>query len=346
VRIGIVPDGPLDEQTLRRSVALQPAYRVVWSARSAAEAIERCAGELPDLVLIGLQADGVSGVDATRQIMSRTPCPILIVSGNVRANAARVFEAIGHGALDAVDMPDPTAADLRQGAAALLGKIHTIGRLLQDGRDHGRRSQPSDPTKSGRELVLVAIGASAGGPAALSVVLGGLPKDFPGAIVIVQHVDAQFVSGMAAWLGDHCRFPVAAAKEGQSPSAGTVLIAGTSDHLVLKSAHRLGYTAKPEDSLYRPSIDVCFESVSRLWRGPAVGVLLTGMGSDGAVGLRALRDKGHHTIAQDRASSVVYGMPKAAAALDAAVEIQSIDGIAARLSDLVMKTPGAPTLRR
>ena len=188
-----------------------------------------------------------------------------------------------------------------------------------------------------REPVLIVIGASAGGPGALSTVLGSLPKDFPAAIVIVQHVDAQFVSGMAAWLGEHCDFPVAVAAEGQSPAAGTVLLAGTRDHLVLKTPNRLGYTSQPENSPYRPSIDVCFHSVSQLWRGTALGVLLTGMGNDGAVGLRALRDKGHHTIAQDQASSVVYGMPKAAAALDAAVDIVSIDRIAARLMDLVAR---------
>ena len=185
-----------------------------------------------------------------------------------------------------------------------------------------------------REPVLIVIGASAGGPAALSTVLGGLPKDFPAAIVIVQHVDAQFVSGMAAWLGDHCVFPVAVAREGQSPAAGTVLLAGTRDHLVLKAPNRFGYTSQPENSPYRPSIDVCFHSVSQLWRGTALGVLLTGMGNDGAVGLRALRDKGHHTIAQDQASSAVYGMPKAAVQVDAAVEVLPLAQIAPKLLEL------------
>jgi chemotaxis response regulator CheB len=125
------------------------------------------------------------------------------------------------------------------------------------------------------------------------------------------------------------------AKEGDSPEPGRVLLAGTADHLALKSADRLGYTPEPRDYAYRPSIDVFLDSVARLWRGNAVGVLLTGMGRDGALGLKTLRNRGHYTIAQDQLSSAVYGMPKAAAALKAAVDILPIDRIASRLIDVV-----------
>jgi two-component system response regulator WspF len=182
---------------------------------------------------------------------------------------------------------------------------------------------------------LVVIGASAGGPAALAMVLGGLAQDFPAAIVIVQHVDEPFASGMAEWLGHDSALPVRVAKEGDRPAIGRVLLAGTSDHLVLKAADRLGYTAEPRAYVYRPSVDVFFQSVCRLWRGDVVGVLLTGMGRDGALGLKALRNRGHHTIAQDEATSVLYGMPKAAAELDAAVDILPVERIASRLIDLL-----------
>jgi two-component system chemotaxis response regulator CheB/two-component system response regulator WspF len=123
------------------------------------------------------------------------------------------------------------------------------------------------------------------------------------------------------------------AREGDRPAAGVVLVAGGNDHLIFKSAGRLGYTADPRDKIYRPSIDVFFQSVCRLWRGSAVGVLLTGMGRDGAQGLQALRAQGFHTIAQDEATSAVYGMPKAAAALNAAVDILPLDRIAGRIGD-------------
>jgi two-component system response regulator WspF len=182
---------------------------------------------------------------------------------------------------------------------------------------------------------LVAIGASAGGPGVLATVLRGLPKDFPAAIVIVQHVDERFASGMADWLDHESALPVRVAKEGDRPTVGLVLLAGTSNHLVLKTADRVGYTAEPIDYVYRPSVDVFFQSVNLLWRGDVVGVLLTGMGRDGAVGLKALRTRGHHTIAQDEATSAVYGMPKAAALLQAAVDILPAERIAQKLMDVL-----------
>ena len=151
------------------------------------------------------------------------------------------------------------------------------------------------------------------------------------AIVIVQHVDERMAQGMAEWLAQQCVLPVRVAEEGDRPTPGVVLLAKTSDHLVLKASDRLGYTAEPRDYVYRPSVDAFFQSVSRWWEGDVVGVLLTGMGRDGALGLKALRDQGRYTIAQDQESSAVYGMPKAAAALGAAVDILPIQRIAARL---------------
>jgi chemotaxis response regulator CheB len=140
---------------------------------------------------------------------------------------------------------------------------------------------------------------------------------------------------MADWLHQHSLLPVMVAREGQCPAPGTVLLAGTDDHLTLKSRGRLGYTHEPDDCAYRPSVDVFFQSVGLQWPGKAVGVLLTGMGNDGAQGLKGLRSRGHHTIAQDEATSAVYGMPKAAAMLDAAIDILAMDRIASRLIELV-----------
>jgi two-component system response regulator WspF len=279
------------------------------------------------------------GVEATRRIMACTPCAIVIVTGSVQINAARVFEAMGHGALDVVDMPASGPGDLRDSAARLLAKIATVSSLIGE-KDSARRAPA--PGNSASEGILrqplIAIGASAGGPSALAAVLRGLPKDFPAAIVVIQHVERQFAGGMADWLSLQSAMPVTVAREGECPTVGRVLLAGTSDHLALKAAHRLGYTPEPRDYLHRPSVDVFFESVNRLWSGDAVGVLLTGMGSDGARGLKAMRNRGHHTIAQDRSTSAVYGMPKAAAALNAAVDILPMERIASRLVEVVVGT--------
>jgi two-component system response regulator WspF len=337
VRIGIVNMLARETEVLLQAVALKPEHHVIWIGTSSADAVELCARETPDLILMGLLA-GMDGVEATRRIMASTPCAIVIVTGSVQINAARVFEAMGYGALDVVDMPAGTG-HLRESVAPLLAKIATVSSLIGE-KDAARRAPASGNTAPAGLLrqPLIAIGASAGGPSAVATVLRGLPKDFPAAIVVIQHVEAQFAGGMADWLSLQSTMPVTVAREGDCPTAGRVLLAGTSDHLALKAAYRLGYTPEPRDYLHRPSVDVFFESVNRFWRGDAVGVLLTGMGSDGARGLKALRNRGHYTIAQDRATSAVYGMPKAAAALNAAVDILPMERIASRLVEVVVGT--------
>jgi two-component system response regulator WspF len=342
MKIGIVNDLPIAAEALRRAVALQPEYEVIWIAHDGAEAVALCAQQTPDVVLMDLIMPGMSGVEATRQIMSGSPCAILIVTANIGANATGVFEAMGYGALDAVDTPAFGSRNSRLSAAPLLAKIDGIAKRIDSKNDTLRMAKlvfASDP--AAQEDRLVAIGASAGGPAALAKVLSGLPGDFPAAVVIVQHVDPQFVTGMADWLSQQSRLPVRVAQEGDRPTIGSVLLAGTGDHLTLMAAGRLGYTREPSDYVYRPSVDVFFRSVCRFWQFEAVGVLLTGMGRDGAVGLKALRDKGCHTIAQDEASSAVYGMPKAAATLNAAVDILALDQIAPKLINIFARQSGS-----
>ncbi len=187
------------------------------------------------------------------------------------------------------------------------------------------------PDSAASLVPLVAVGASAGGPAALAVLLDGLRGGFPFALIIVQHLDERFVPGMAEWLAQQSPLPVRIADAGDAPCPGAVFLAGAGGHLVLRPGGRFGYTQEPASLAYRPSIDVFFNSLCRNWRGAAAGVVLTGMGSDGAEGLMAMRRKGRLTIAQNQATSAVYGMPKAAAAAGAASEILPLDRIAPRL---------------
>lgn len=335
MRIGIANDLPLAVEVLRRALALRSEHEVIWIAHDGAQAVELCARQTPDLVLMDLVMPVMDGVEATRRIMTGTPCAILIVTASVGANTGRVFDAMGHGAIDAVDTPVLSPNASQASATAFLKKIDIIARLV------GTRRFVPGPDVFGetwaitRRPRLIAIGASAGGPAALAILLAGLPKDFPAAIVIVQHVDERFAAGMADWLNRDSPLSVRVAQEGDRLIAGTVLLAGTNDHLELKAGDRIGYTPEPRDYAYRPSIDVFFDSVNAQWSGEAVGVLLTGMGRDGAKGLKALRSKGHYTIAQNQATSAVYGMPKAAAALEAAVDILPIERIAPRLIDML-----------
>ncbi|MGE6919683.1 chemotaxis response regulator protein-glutamate methylesterase [Achromobacter kerstersii] len=331
MRIGIVNDLQIAVETLRRAIALEPGLQVAWVASNGEEAVAHCARDRPDVVLMDLIMPVMDGVEATRRIMAESPCAIVVVTADVARHTSRVFDAMGHGALDAVDTPVVGGADMRTAAAPLLRKIRNIGWLI--GR-YGNRPALTPVEKPAPKLDaqrLLVIGASAGGPATLAQLLRDFPLDFPAGIVLVQHVDASFAAGMADWLNDQVLLPVRLVREGERPLPGQVLLAGTDDHLHLLADGTLRYTENPKESLYRPSIDVFFHSVAQHWRGLAVGVLLTGMGQDGARGLKALRERGCLTIAQDQATSAVYGMPKAAAAIQAAVEIRPLDQIAPRL---------------
>jgi two-component system response regulator WspF len=334
MNIGIVNDLPLAIEAMRRVIAMRAEHRLLWVATDGAQAVDFCVAQPPDIVLMDLVMPKSDGLEATRRIMARAPCAILIVTSSVGANAWRVYEAMGAGALDAVDTP--TLADGGPGDTTqlLLAKIDQIGRLL--GNPPMYRQPPG--ALSQRDTVpLVAIGASAGGPNALAAVLGKLPADFRAPIVIVQHVDKAFAAGMAQWLDGQTALPVRVALDGDRPQPGAALLAATNDHLYLTRSGSFGYTREPADIPYRPSVDVFFHSVVEHWRGDAIGVLLTGMGRDGAIGLKAMRAKGYHTIAQDEATSAVYGMPKAAAALCAARSILPLGGIADELAAVVKR---------
>jgi two-component system response regulator WspF len=179
---------------------------------------------------------------------------------------------------------------------------------------------------------LVAVGASTGGPVALARLFARWRPPPDTAAVVVQHIDSSFAAQLVKWLGEQVVVPVRAIADGDLLDGGVVQVATTADHLRLAPGHRLRYDAHPRDDIHRPSIDVFFRSVARHWQRGATGVLLTGMGRDGAAGLLAMREAGQSTIAQDEASSAVYGMPRAAAELRAAQMILPIDNIADALS--------------
>jgi two-component system response regulator WspF len=355
MRIAIANDMLLAVEAMRRIIVAQGRDQVAWIARDGVEAVRRCELDRPDLLLMDLLMPQMDGVEATRRIMAKSPCAIVIVTASVQHHAAKVFEAMGAGALDAVNTPVVVGPPGAAAPEPLRAKIETIRRLLGPApRPRGTSGvEEAAPLLLPAPVPRVCLGASAGGPAALARVLSELPADFPAAIVIVQHVDAQFAPGLADWLRGQAKLPVRVGADGEVLQAGTVLLAGREDHLVLRSAQRVGYSGVEPESPFRPSVDVFFKSVAR-HRGPAggprgseaagpgaaaliqpvstVGILLTGMGRDGAAGLLAMRERGLLTLAQDESSSAVFGMPKAAADLGAAREVLRLDQIAARLA--------------
>ena len=337
MRIAIVNDVTLAVEALRSVVTSVPEYQIAWTASDGAEAVQKCAADIPDLILMDLIMPRMDGAEASRRIMRESPCAILIVTATVEGHSSKVFEAMGWGALDAVKTPVLlNSADPAPGSQ-LLAKIAMIGRLI--GKTRSRRTRaPSAPATSKPEqpgrpgFPLIAIGSSTGGPTAVARVLSGLPEDLNAAIAVVQHVDEIFAPGLASWLARESGRDVKIIARGDRVDPSFVQIASTNDHLRLTPGLRLTYTEEPSDYSYRPSADVFFQTVVNHWAGTAVGVLLTGMGDDGAKGLLAMRQAGWHTIAQSPETCIAYGMPKAAAKLGAAVEILPLDQIAGAIS--------------
>lgn len=324
MRIGIVNDLALAREVLRRVVTSVPGYTVAWTANDGDEAVRRTAADRPDAILMDLVMPRLDGVEATRRIMQQSPCPILIVTASVATNFPLVFQALGAGAVDAVDAPT------MEPGGAILNDTKLIDQLakLQAARTGatGTRAAPAPA----EQPPLVLLGASTGGPEALARIVSAFPADLPAAVLVSQHIGAGFVAGLAQQLAACCRLPVRVARAGDPVRPGTVHLAATDDHMELGADRCLWYTPSPRGSPYRPSVDVLFASAAGSAQ-TGVAALLTGMGTDGAAGLLKLRAAGWHTIAQDEATSVVYGMPKAAAEKQAAVEVLALQHIGASI---------------
>jgi two-component system, chemotaxis family, response regulator WspF len=256
-------------------------------------------------------------------------CPVLVVTSTIEGNLDRVYDALGAGALDAVASPTLGADGGVRGGEPVLRKIRTIRRLHGPtaGPSAATPATPTPPPPTFPRQRLVLLGASTGGPEAVATVLRGITPAVTGPILVVQHLDPDFVAGLAEWLAGPARRPVKAVVAGDRPEAGAVQLASSDDHMVLRPDGTLGYEEHPAENPYRPSVDVFFGSVARHWPVPGVAAILTGMGRDGAEGLLALRGAGWATFAQDEATSVVYGMPRVAREIGAAGSVLPISAV-------------------
>jgi two-component system chemotaxis response regulator CheB len=284
---------------------------------------------------------GMSGLSATEYIMAHCPTPILIVSSSTnRGELFNTYEALAAGAIDVLEKPrgDHTDAAWETQFVAtvkLISRIRAITHPRARLRSLGHAAMPrvGEPTQNGRRAcAVVALGASTGGPAALVEILGALPSSFPVPILLVLHIAELFAASFAEWLDGHTRLRVSYAREGEvvAGRAGEVIMAPPEFHLSV-GAGRMHLTSDPARHSCRPSVDVLFESVALDYGSSAVGCLLTGMGRDGADGLLRMRQAGGFTIAQDEATSVVYGMPREAVRVGAAASILPLGEIASTL---------------
>ncbi len=329
MKIAIVNDLRMAVECLRRVVGRFEEHEIIWTAADGEGAVQKCKESLPDLILMDLIMPVMNGVEASRRIMEESPCAILIVTASVSANTSLVYDAMGYGALDATKTPIMANGGLCSESKNLLQKIDAIAQLI------GKKvtqpvtfqfgSTPKDVSESLPHII--AIGASTGGPQAVALILNSIETLPNAAIVLIQHIDAEFATGYSEWLNQATQHSVEMAANNGTPEAGKVYLADSIAHLRLNSYRRFIYDPEPASIAYRPSVNVFFHSLASLPVGEVTGVLLTGMGADGAEGLLSLKNHGQHTIAQNQESCIVYGMPKAAVELNAVSEILPLNQI-------------------
>lgn len=337
IRVLIVDDSPTVRERLVEVVGGDPDFEVAGCAGDGALAIELCQRLRPDVVTMDIVLPGTSGLEATEQIMAFCPTPILIVSSaDNRRDMFSTYDALAAGAVDVLEKP---TGDEESWAADLLSALRVVARVRVITHPRLRLTSPERPRPGPRRpggFRLVAIGASTGGPSAVRAILAALPKDFPLSVLVVLHVSEPFGLSLADWLNSHSRLPVRCARGGEvlDQVTGQVLLAPPGSHLVLQGG-RLQLSQSPPRHSCRPSVDVLFESVASEARESAIACLLTGMGKDGAQGLLKVRERGGFTLAQDEATSVVFGMPGEAALLGAAAEVVPLEGVVPRLLQLL-----------
>lgn len=326
IKVLLVDDSPTARLILSQMVNSAPDMKLVGQAVDGLQAVQMVTELSPDIILMDVTMPRMDGLEATREIMNVKPTPIIVISATAEANETSLaFEAVNAGALQVLQKPGgPQSPNYDTYVKGLLDTLRAMSdvrviRHVKSGRStaSGRGEAPSVPTRTA-QIELIAIVSSTGGPQALGEIIKTLPANFSLPVVIVQHIAPDFVTPLVDWLSTLSRLPVRVAQPGAHPLPGTIYIAPGSKHLVLTRDRRFELSDTPANLLHMPSGDVLLESVARSYGPRGVGVVLTGMGADGARGLRAMYDEGAMTIAQNEASCIVFGMPQQAIALGAA----------------------------
>lgn len=342
VRVVVCEDSATYRRALVRALEHGGRLEVVGAFETAEATLAALTGLSPDLVTMDLELPGMQGLEAVEEIMGTLPMPVAVVSSHVGAQSEAAAAALAAGALEAVgkdglDLLDPGSVS----AAALRRRLEVVSRarVIRHPRARLRTQASRTNARPGASRTIAAIGicASTGGPQALATLLGALPATFPIPLLVVQHIGAGFIEGFARWLEGSIALPARLAREG-APLEPGVTVAAEGAHLVLSRERQIHLDRSGPARLHRPSGDALLTSLAAVLGSRAAGVVLTGMGRDGAEGVAAMVAAGGLTVAQDEASSAIFGMPQAAAERGAA-RVLALADIAAELRGLTKAVP-------
>lgn len=344
IHILIVEDSPVAREYLVHIFSSDPGLRVVGTARDGVEAVRLAESLKPDVITMDIHMPVMNGLESTRRIMETHPVPIVIVSGIWDPKEVETtFRAIEAGALAVVRRPDrigrPESAGMEKeliSKVKLMSEVRVVKRWPRSLEiAEGKGAEEVASMKARSDIGVIAVGASTGGPAALRAILGGLPSDFPVPMLVVQHIATGFIQGMVGWLSETCRLRLHVAQDGEKASAGNVYFAPDGGDMGVGRNGLIHLLREGRQTVGRPTVSYLFRSVAEEFGEKSAGVLLTGMGSDGAAELKIMKEKGAITIIQDRESSVIFGMPGAARELGAATYELSPEKIPSALIHVV-----------
>jgi two-component system chemotaxis response regulator CheB len=346
VRVLVVDDSALMRKMIPQMLEADPSIEVVGTAMDGTFCLKKIEELRPHVITLDLQMPGMNGIETLKEIMRRDPLPVIVVSSHSTEGASVTFKALGLGAFDFVTKPQDSV-HMADTAKELIAKILAAAdcKVVRPGTFQiAVPAEKISATKAGPPpSKLVAIGISTGGPQALEFLLAQLPPDFPGAIVVVQHMPEGFTEMFARRLNELCSLRVKEAQSGDVLQAGRVLICPGSKHIKVKRLTMGDIVVLNEDARvngHRPSADVLFNSAAEEFGPQTVAVIMTGMGDDGAEGLGAVKRAGGMTIAQSEESCVVYGMPKAAIERGYATRVIALDGLSSTLQALCGRNEG------
>ncbi|MBI3456964.1 MAG: chemotaxis-specific protein-glutamate methyltransferase CheB [Candidatus Rokubacteria bacterium] len=343
IRVLVAEDSAVTREYLVYLLGEDPGLHVVGAARDGREAVEQAERLKPDVIVMDVHMPRMNGFEATREIMERVPTPIVIVSASIsREEVAITFQALKAGALTAVDKPGgPDHPGHAEDARRLLETVKLMAevKVVRRWRTRERPIPLSPlPPKPDRKIRLIAIGASTGGPQVVAEILRTLPGNLGAPILLVQHIAPGFTAGLVEWLGQETRLPVKPAEPGEAVRPGTVYLAVDGSQMGITREGRIRLTREPAEDGFAPSVSYLLQAAAEAYGRSAMGILLTGMGRDGATGLKRMREAGGLTVAQSEESSVIFGMPGEAIRLGAAEYVLSPEQIAGLIRTLA--SPG------